>query len=162
MCQYSVLIFFFFNFLQCAIIYVVSAVLFLLRNTWELAYYATWILPKKRVPQYVLVVDPILDAWVTFVILVLIFVIGCRKRKGLWSTDQAWMSQNGNAQPAHIQQFPEEGPYSDGTYPPPVPFQQRYGPQLEYGQGYNQRYSHKSHSEVISESTHGPPAPELD
>jgi hypothetical protein len=40
-------------------------------------------------PTYTLILNPILDTWVTFVVLVLIFVIGSRKRDAdsLWTTD---------------------------------------------------------------------------
>jgi hypothetical protein len=40
------------------------------------------------VPLYSEILSAILDTWVTFVILVLIFAIGCRKRDGLWTTQQ--------------------------------------------------------------------------
>lgn len=48
-------------------------------------------------PNWPDVVEPILNDWVTFVILILIFVIGCRKRDGLWSLGHQW---NNPQQPA--------------------------------------------------------------
>jgi len=40
-------------------------------------------------PTYTSILNPILDTWVTFVVLVLIFVIGSRKRDvdSLWATE---------------------------------------------------------------------------
>jgi hypothetical protein len=40
-------------------------------------------------PTYTSILNPILDTWVTFVVLVLIFVIGSRKRDAdsLWTTE---------------------------------------------------------------------------
>jgi hypothetical protein len=87
---------------QNAILFLVIGILYLLRNTWELAYDATWGLknnPFLTVPLYIQVLDPILDIWTTFVILVLVFVIGCRKRDGLWTTHQPWMANYGGGAP---------------------------------------------------------------
>jgi hypothetical protein len=68
-----------------AITFLVATVLNLVRNTWELAFDITWVISGKSQPEYVRVVDPILDVWTTFVVLVLIFAIGCQNEKGLWS-----------------------------------------------------------------------------
>ncbi|KAL1984537.1 hypothetical protein VTN96DRAFT_9037 [Rasamsonia emersonii] len=103
-----------------AVLFLVTGILFLLRNTWDLAYDATWLLPKRITPEYTIVVDGVLDAWVTFVLLVLVFVIGCRKQRGLWSTQQPWMTYDVNA-PVVRQQTAQ-------TYMPPPPVQQGYGP----------------------------------
>jgi hypothetical protein len=67
------------------------------------------------VPIYFEAVNPILDYWSTFVVLVLVFVIGCQKDDGLWSTEQAL--QNAKPQPIYVnnpgyypqQQMPPQG-----------------------------------------------------
>lgn len=56
---------------------------------------ATFVLPDfaPRIPEYVeYIVSPLFDSVFMFVILVLLFVVGIRKQKGVWST-QGW--QNG-------------------------------------------------------------------
>jgi hypothetical protein len=79
----------FFTF-QSAAIYLAIGILYLLRNTWVLASDLIWELPKNSMgaPTYTLILNPILDTWLTFVVLVLIFVIGSRKRDAdsLWTT----------------------------------------------------------------------------
>lgn len=93
---------------------------------------ATWVLIDDPVgqPLAIGVVDPILTAWVTFVLLVLLFVIGIRKNKGLWTTHQPWM-HNVNQVPAPV--VPGQGGWvQGGTYPPqpqPQPLYQQYPPQ---------------------------------
>lgn len=73
------------------------------------AYDVTWLLPKGfySIPIYTEVLWPILDAWVTFVMLVLLFVIGCRKGGGLWITEQtpSWSFVAAQQQHQPIQQY---------------------------------------------------------
>ncbi|KAE9367216.1 hypothetical protein N431DRAFT_385443 [Stipitochalara longipes BDJ] len=90
-----------------AIIYLVIGILYVLRNTWVLAYDAKWLLPKTPsfVPIYTEILWPILDAWVTFIVLVLVFAIGCRRRHGLWTTEPGSSGMFGRRQqPQPIQQ----------------------------------------------------------
>ena len=72
--------------------FLVATLLNLIRNAWKLALRVTWpttgnffnddILGRRvarnyqTVPEYVNVVDPILDGWIAFVALVFIFAIG--------------------------------------------------------------------------------------
>ncbi|KIM97355.1 hypothetical protein OIDMADRAFT_147809 [Oidiodendron maius Zn] len=70
-----------------AVLLVVITLLSVLRYSYQVAYDAKWVIPDKPEPlNYGYIVDPILLYWSFFVILVLIFVIGLRKRKGLWTT----------------------------------------------------------------------------
>jgi hypothetical protein len=48
-----------------------------------------WVLPKNTMgaPKYTSILNPILDTWVTFVVLVLVFAIGKRDAESLWTTD---------------------------------------------------------------------------
>jgi len=133
-----------------AVIYLVIGILFVLRNTWELVYDVVWVLPKNSFgpPISTEVIDPILDAWPTFVILVLIFVLGCRKRDGLWTTEpptgifagaaqsqqqvqQAWPAPQYAAPPEGVVQY----------YPQGAPQQQQMQPgwQQQQQQHYYQK-----------------------
>ena len=67
--------------------------------------------------MYTLIVNAILDTWVVFIILLLIFILGCRKRDGFWSTKlygagplppaqpvtQNFTSYNPQLAPPHVQ-----------------------------------------------------------
>lgn len=67
-----------------------------------------------------------------FVLLVLLFVIGVRKQKGLWTTHQPWMD-NVNQMPAQV--IPGQGVWvQGGAYPPQ--------PQLAYKQYPPQQYAY--------------------
>lgn len=61
-----------------------------------------------------------------FVILVLLFVIGVRKQKGLWTTHQPWMD-NMNQAPTPV--VPGVGGWVQGGAYPPQPVYQQYPPQ---------------------------------
>ncbi|KAJ9142447.1 hypothetical protein NKR23_g7242 [Pleurostoma richardsiae] len=74
-----------------AVLFLVVTILNFIRYLWSVIYDAAWLLPQKSTPDAVSVVDPILNIWVFFVLLVLLFVLGCRKEKGLWTTPQPWM-----------------------------------------------------------------------
>ncbi|OIW24633.1 hypothetical protein CONLIGDRAFT_101313 [Coniochaeta ligniaria NRRL 30616] len=113
-----------------AVIFLVATILLFVRFTWQLAFVATWVLvdaPEGQ-PIAIGVVDPILTAWVMFVILVLLFVIGIRKKQGLWTTHQPWMA-NMNQVPGPA--VPGQGGWvQGGAYPPqPQPAYQQYPPQ---------------------------------
>ena len=60
--------------------------------------------------------------WTFFVVLVLLFVIGVRKRNGLWTTQQPWISGNMSAGPPPVQQ----PVYSEYGVPPPQVQQYHY------------------------------------
>jgi hypothetical protein len=68
---------------------------------------ATWLLPKTYhiIPLYTEVLSSIFDGWVTFVVLVLLFVIGCRKAGGLWTPEQAPNGTFGAGQQQPVQQY---------------------------------------------------------
>jgi hypothetical protein len=70
----------------------VTTILNVIRCTWNVAYDATWINPDKprALPLALAIVQPILSTWPFFVLLVLLFAMGVRKKDGLWSTGQPW------------------------------------------------------------------------
>jgi len=41
-------------------------------------------------PEYYPIIDGIFNIWMLFIIVVMLFTMGIRKQKGLWSTQQAW------------------------------------------------------------------------
>ena len=101
-----------------------------IRLTWDLAAVATWTLPDRSdgTPVAFNAVDPILNSWVMFVILVLLFAIGVRKKKGLWSTHQPWMDNMSQMPP--VQAVPGPGGWvQGGGYPQLQPAYQQYPPQ---------------------------------
>ncbi|KAK0616483.1 hypothetical protein B0T14DRAFT_247612 [Immersiella caudata] len=84
------------NLRNSAGLFLAAAILNLVRMTTEMALTATYGLPESRViaPVHVpFVVRPILDCIPMFVLLVLLFVIGIRKKKGLWSGQVAQQQQ---------------------------------------------------------------------
>ena len=85
-----------------------------------MVYDAVWELPKNSFgpPIYTEAIDPILDAWPTFVILVLIFVLGCRKRDGLWTTEPPTGIFAGAAQQQQQQQVQQGWPAPQYAAPP--------------------------------------------
>ncbi|PMD29427.1 hypothetical protein L207DRAFT_445482 [Hyaloscypha variabilis F] len=109
-----------------AVIYFVIGILYLLRNTWILVFDAKWLLSKNwpYIPIYTEVLFPILDPYVTFAVLVLVFVIGCRRRHGLWTTAVPSSRIFGGTQ----QQQPVQQQWG-----PPQPIVQQ-GPPVQYVQ----------------------------
>jgi hypothetical protein len=74
---------------QSAVLFLTAAILNFIRLTTEMAITATYGLSEvqKFAPLYVpYIVRPVLDCIPMFVLLILLFVLGIRKRKGLWSS----------------------------------------------------------------------------
>jgi hypothetical protein len=131
---------------QSAVISLIIAILNLIRYTWVLAYVATWLLPADAPvePLSVLIIDPILGYWPMSVLLILLFAIGVRKQKGLWSTQQVAVAPV-SAIPSAAQGSWQQGMYvhPQGYMVPPqghmVPPQghmiyQQYQPYQQYQQ----------------------------
>ncbi|KAB5566290.1 hypothetical protein GE09DRAFT_732016 [Coniochaeta sp. 2T2.1] len=136
-----------------AVILLVATILLFVRYTWQLVYVATWILPENSsgTPLAINAVDPILTAWIMFVILVLLFVIGIRKQKGLWTTEQRWM----NMPPPHV--TPGQGggwSQGAGVYPP-QPVYQQYPPQ-QYAYAVPQQQPEQQQGWVQQQGLHHP------
>lgn len=113
---------------QSAVIFLVAAILQFIRYVWSIAYEATWVLPNNvSMPLAINAVDPIMSVWTNFVILVLLFVIGIRKQKGLWTTQQPWMNQQVMAPP------PQQGGWGQGGMYPQQQAVYQYPPQQAYG-----------------------------
>lgn len=77
--------------IQLAGCFLAVSLLNLTRTTWNLSYAILYYInysPDINIPQYVIVVNPILYYWVTVVLFVLLTVIGFKKRDGLWSQQQ--------------------------------------------------------------------------
>jgi hypothetical protein len=66
---------------------------------------------------------------VTFVLLVLLFVLGVRKQKGLWTSHQPWMNNMNQPMPAALAHG--QGGWNQGVMYPPQqqPGYQQYPPQ---------------------------------
>jgi hypothetical protein len=69
---------------QSVTVFLVAVVPHFVRATWNPVYASVWTLPGlafpgRRAPDEMLIVDAILEYWVTFVVLVLLFVLGTRK-----------------------------------------------------------------------------------
>lgn len=123
---------------QCAVLYLVVSILYLLRNTWELAYDAKWMLPKNSnvfVPDYVYILDPILDMWVTFILLVIIFAMGCKKRDGFWTVQQPYEASYGGPVPQQAWPAPMYPVAAQGYAPYPL---QTVPAQWQQKPGYQQ------------------------
>jgi hypothetical protein len=70
--------------------FLAASLLNLLRYTWELYYTIRYLINYNRstiIPQYTVVIGPVLYTWVTVSIFGLLFAIGFKK-KGLWSQQQ--------------------------------------------------------------------------
>lgn len=117
-------------------ILLVASILNFIRRLWGLIYVAVWLLPGKPGPLAIDIVDPILNVWIFFVVLVLLYVIGVRKAKGLWTIPQPWM--RGAAPPALTgQPLPPMSQW--GQYPQQVVYVQPapgYMAQGQSGQGW--------------------------
>jgi hypothetical protein len=75
--------------------FLAASLLNLFRYTWELYYTIRYLINYNRstvIPQYIVVVGPVLYTWVTVSIFGLLFAIGFKK-KGLWSQQQLSQQQ---------------------------------------------------------------------
>lgn len=118
---------------QSGVLLLLTTILNFIRYTWNLAYAATWVLPEDPdyVPRAVTIVQPMLDVWPLFILLVLLFVISIRKQKGLWSIHQPWMI----SQPTFAPAMQPQGafvPAQGGMYAAPPPGYQ--GQPMQYQQ----------------------------
>ncbi|QUC20537.1 uncharacterized protein UV8b_04778 [Ustilaginoidea virens] len=75
-----------------AILYVTTAVLDFIRWTLFVILYAQFILPASDSPWWWTLVDALGNTWLRFVQLVLLLIIGMRRKKGIWTTHQRWMA----------------------------------------------------------------------
>ncbi|KAL1878031.1 hypothetical protein VTK73DRAFT_8255 [Phialemonium thermophilum] len=119
-----------------SIIFLVTTILNLIRYTYMLAYDARYLLGSETrvVPRGIVIVQAVLDQMILFVLLVLLFVIGIRKRNGLWSTEQPWTK--GPIVYAPVPQQTQAGWVQSAPYGAP---QQVQGQPLQYQQ-YPQQY----------------------
>ncbi|CAK7213547.1 hypothetical protein SCUCBS95973_001830 [Sporothrix curviconia] len=81
------------------ILLLVATLFWFVRFTWHLAYNVAWLLPSgsNGAPIWFDAVDPELDVWTFFAVLVLLYVIVARRAGGLWSTSQPWMLSGAGA-----------------------------------------------------------------
>ncbi|KAK9446287.1 hypothetical protein VB005_00132 [Metarhizium brunneum] len=79
---------------QAAILYLTVTVLDFVRWTFFLTLYARWLLPSGASPPWWSLMDAIGNTWIRLVQLVMLLVIGMRKRKGIWTTHQAWAASS--------------------------------------------------------------------
>lgn len=127
----------------------VTAILYFIRCLYILIATALWVLGTERQSQAINIIDPLLSIWPFFVLLVLLFVLGIRRRKGLWTTQQNWMNGAAPGQPP----YPPGGLYAppppqmgyQGQYPgQPMQYPPQYPPQYQQqppmGGAYPQQY----------------------
>ncbi|KZZ87679.1 hypothetical protein AAL_08346 [Moelleriella libera RCEF 2490] len=74
-----------------ALLYVTITALDLVRWTLFLVLYATWILPEADNPFWWNLVEALGNTWIRFTQLMLLLIIGMRRKKGIWTTHQSWM-----------------------------------------------------------------------
>ena len=97
-------------------------------------------------------ITPIFDSWPMFVIFVLLFVLGSRKGRGLWSTRQSWVTNRDVSQlqqPPPQPQQPQQQQQQQQQQYHELPMEQNpteQYPKLSYQQGY-----------IINEYTHEAP-----
>lgn len=123
----------------------VAAVLNFIRWLYALVIAALFLLetnPTVSAPEYINIIDAVLNTWIFFVVLVLLFVIGVWKHKGLWSTAQPFMSGPAAAPPM-VYAIPQQQ-YGYGA-----PQQMAYQPQGWQGQPVQQpQQAYTGHTSV--------------
>lgn len=74
------------------VLYLVASIFWFLRFLWHLIYNAIWLLPENSIgaPLWFNVADPLLNVWLFFVTLLLLYILAARRAGGLWSTAQPW------------------------------------------------------------------------
>ncbi|KAG6040231.1 hypothetical protein E4U41_001208 [Claviceps citrina] len=77
-----------------AILYLTVTVLDFIRWTFFVVLYAQWILPSLDNPWWWNLVDALGNTWIRFLQLVLLLMIGIRRRKGIWTTHRPWMASS--------------------------------------------------------------------
>jgi hypothetical protein len=115
--------------LQSAVLYLVATVLDVVRWIVLIVLLAGWVMPNIPPPVEWTAIDPLLNSWVRFVIVVLLLGVGRRRYGGIWSTTQPWMQGN---EPVAAQQQPVlphwQAHESQQMYYPPLPPQHYYPP----------------------------------
>ncbi|CAK7227125.1 hypothetical protein SBRCBS47491_006463 [Sporothrix bragantina] len=87
--------------LNATVLFLLATIFWFIRFTWHLVYHAAWLLPSTShgAPIWFDIADPILNAWLFFIVLLFLYIIVARRARGLWSTSQPWMlSGAGNVQ----------------------------------------------------------------
>ncbi len=155
---------------QSAILFLVATILDFVRCVWDVAYDATWVLPDQDAvtPLWLAIVEPILDTWPVFVLLVLLFTMGVRKKDGLWSTQQQQQQQqswNGTG----VQGVAAPAGFNGGFAPQPVwqvqpQVVQQHGQQYpqQYAQQYPPQYYQQYPQQHTGYSVVQPPSHEMD
>ena len=88
-------------------------------------------------PLYLAIVQPILDTWPVFILLVLLFTMGVRKKDGLWSTQQQQQPWNGTG----VQVVAVPAGFNGGVAPQPAWQVQPQQEVQQHGQQYPQQYT---------------------
>ncbi|OAQ60283.1 hypothetical protein VFPPC_10708 [Pochonia chlamydosporia 170] len=79
---------------HAAILYLTITVLDFIRWTFFLILYAQWILPAGSSPAWWDLIDALGNTWIRFSQLVMLLIIGMRRKKGIWTTHQPWMASS--------------------------------------------------------------------
>ncbi|KAG5982692.1 hypothetical protein E4U55_001515 [Claviceps digitariae] len=89
-----------------------------------------WILPATDNPWWWNLVDALGNTWLRFIQLVLLLIIGMRRKKGIWTTPQAWMASNMSVMASEMDSTHDAGP--SPIMPPSTGYSHVTWPQKEY------------------------------
>ncbi|KAL1889005.1 hypothetical protein Sste5346_009185 [Sporothrix stenoceras] len=97
------------------VLYLVATIFWFLRFLWHLIYNAIWLLPEDSIgaPIWFEIADPLLNVWLFFITLLLLYIMAARRAGGLWSTAQPW-THFGNGYPN--QEYGVAQPYQYAGY----------------------------------------------
>ena len=138
---------------------IVCSVLYLLKMVYSLAIWFQYSFPKPReYPEHMRIVSVILGVWPDFVLLVILFALGVKKRSGVWANRDLVDAQLAPQAMAFAQYGqPQFAPQQQYYVPQPVPPQYQQPAQHQYvveqkldqhppqqPQQTNQQYSHQS------------------
>lgn len=141
--------------------FILAAIIWIVPNLWAVVSDGIWLLSgRPRIQTWPGILDGILDAWLSVTTLVLVFAIGVRKARGLWSTiqpfdpaqqwgysgEQQWIGQ-GTSQPMPMPV------YNGQQQMPPHSYSQQHGqtgqvPDLHNGQNHFSKTQNELHGSV--------------
>ncbi|KAK2600211.1 hypothetical protein QQS21_005085 [Conoideocrella luteorostrata] len=93
-----------------AILYLTITVLDFVRWTFFLVLYAQWILPAQENPSWWNLIDALGNTWIRFSQLVMLLIIGMRRKKGIWTTHQSWMKSSVSTMASEMASTTTTGP----------------------------------------------------
>mgnify|MGYP005988884435 CR=1 FL=1 len=123
-----------------AILLIVCSALFLLNKVYDMAILFRYSYPKERdYPEHMRIVGVVFDVWPEFVLLVILFALGIKKRSGVWT----------NRDLVDAQLAPQDMAYGYHGQPQFAPQQQYYVQQP--APQYQQPVQHQQHPQYLTE-----------